>query len=67
MTVTGDVKDVEVGTVMYGIGFGGSFSWVSWGGTPDTTFEPYNAKLKVSNIKEKYYYFIGDIISTTGK
>lgn len=66
MTVTGDVKDVEVGTVMYGIGLGGSFSWVSWGGTPDKEISRTGYKLKTTDIKQKYYYFISDIVSTTG-
>lgn len=67
MTTTRDSSDVQAGTVMYGIGFPSSFSWVSWGGTPDKEYGRTGYKLKVTNVKDKYRYFIGDIISTTGE
>ena len=67
MTTTGDSSDAQAGTVMYGIGFPSSFSWVSWGGTPDKEYSRTGYKLKITNVKEKYRYFIGDIISTTGE
>lgn len=67
MTTTRDSSDVQAGTVMYGIGFPSSFSWVSWGGTPDKEYSRTGYKLKVTNVKDKYRYFIGDIISTTGE
>lgn len=67
MTATRDSSDVQAGTVMYGIGFPSSFSWVSWGGTPDKEYSRTGYKLKITNVKDKYSYFIGDIISTTGE
>ena len=67
MTAVEDSSDVRAGTVMYGIGFPSSFSWVSWGGTPDKEYSRTGYKLKITNVKEKYRYFIGDIISTTGE
>lgn len=67
MTATGDTSDIRADTVMYGIGFASSFSWVSWGGTPDKEYSRTGYKLKITNVKEKYRYFIGDIISTTGE
>lgn len=67
MTTTVDSSDVRAGTVMYGIGFPSSFSWVSWGGTPDKEYSRTGYKLKITNVKDKYRFFIGDIISTTGK
>ena len=67
MTTTGNSSDVQAGTVMYGIGFPSSFSWVSWGGTPDKEYSRTGYKLKITNVKDKYNYLIGDIISTTGE
>lgn len=67
MTTTRDSSDVQAGTVMYGIGFPSSFSWVSWGGTPDKEYSRTGYKLKITNVKREYYYLIGDIISTTGE
>lgn len=67
MTTTRDSSDVQAGTVMYGIGFPSSFSWVSWGGTPDKEYSRTGYKLKITNVKDEYNYFIGDIISTTGE
>ena len=67
MTATRDSSDVQAGTVMYGIGFPSSFSWVSWGGTPDKEYSRTGYKLKITNVKREYYYLIGDIISTTGE
>ena len=67
MTTTGDSSDVQAGTTMYGIGFPSSFSWVSWGGTPDKEYSRTGYKLKITNVKDKYSFFIGDIISTTGE
>lgn len=67
MTATRDSSDVQAGTTMYGIGFPSSFSWVSWGGTFDKEYSRTGYKLKITNVKDKYSYFIGDIISTTGE
>ena len=67
MTTTRDSSDVQAGTVMYGIGFPSSFSWVSWGGTFDKEYSRTGYKLKITNVKREYYYLIGDIISTTGE
>lgn len=67
MTAVRDSSDVKAGTTMYGIGFPSSFSWVSWGGAPDKEWGRTGYKLKITDIKEKYRYFIGDIVSTTGK
>lgn len=67
MTTTGDSSDAQAGTVMYGIGFPSSFSWVSWGGTPDKEYSRTGYKLKITNVKREYYYLISDIISTTGE